>query len=275
MRQRRVLIILLLALMAAAVAGFSTLRFLSTRPVAAAAARPDRRAQVVVATRPLAVGALLQEEDLGVIEWPAEAVPEGYITVTSDAVGRGLISAVRANEPILSTELAEKGSGAGLPIIIPEGERALSIRVDEVIAVAGFVVPGTRVDVLLTLEQGGEPRTQVILQNMTVLAAGQVVQRDEEGNPMSVGVVTLKVTPEEAEKLTLAAQQGRIQLALRNMIDIDETATDGIRRSGLMTGPSRRTATGRVVPRQPATPVVELYRGGARSIQRFSGNDGQ
>ena len=269
MKQRRVLIILLLALVAAAVAGFSTLRFLSTRPVAAAAARTERTAQVVVATRPLPVGALLSEEDLQVINWPAESVPEGYVTVPSDAVGRGLIAAVRANEPILASELAERGSGAGLPIIIPEGKRALSIRVDEVIAVAGFVIPGTRVDVLLTLERGGEPRTQVILQNMTVLAAGQVVQRDEEGNPMSVSVVTLLVTPSEAEKLTLAAQQGRIQLALRNMIDVEQAATDGARANALLTGPTERTSTGRVVPRRPTAPVVELYRGGARSIQRF------
>lgn len=270
MKQRRVLIILLLALVAAAVAGFSTLRFLSTRPVAAAATRPIRTAQVVVANRPLPVGTLLREEDLQVIQWPADVVPENYLTVPADAVGRGLISAVRANEPILSSELAEKGSGAGLPIIIPEGRRALSIAVDEVIAVAGFVIPGTRVDVLLTMEQNSsEPRTQVILQNMTVLAAGQVVQRDDEGNPMNVSVVTLLVTPNEAEKLTLAAQQGRIQLALRNMIDTDEAATDGARVSSLMTGPTQRTPTGRVVPRPPAAPPVELYRGGSRSIQRF------
>lgn len=269
MKQRRVLIILLLALGAAAIAGFSTLRFLSTRPATAAAVRPERTAQVVVATRPLPVGALLQQEDVQVIRWPAESVPEGYITVPTDAVGRGLISAVRANEPILASELAEPGSGGGLPIIIPEGRRALSIRVDEVIAVAGFVIPGTRVDVLLTLDQRDEPRTQVILQNMTVLAAGQVVQRDDAGNPMNVGVVTLLVTPAEAEKLTLAAQQGRIQLALRNMIDVEEAATDGARATALLTGPTERTTTGRVVPRRPTTPVVELYRGGARSIQRF------
>lgn len=269
MKQRRVLIILLLAMGAAAIAGFSTLRFLSTRPATAAAARPDRTTQVVVATRPLPVGTLLQQEDIQVIRWPAESVPEDYITITADAVGRGLISAVRANEPILASELAERGSGAGLPIIIPEGKRALSIRVDEVIAVAGFVIPGTRVDVLLTLERNGEPRTQVILQNMTVLAAGQVVQRDEEGNPMSVSVVTLLVTPSEAEKLTLAAQEGRLQLALRNMIDVDEAATDGARASALLTGPTERTNTGRVVPRRPEAPAVELYRGGARSIQRF------
>lgn len=269
MKQRRVLIILLLALAAAAVAGFSTLRFLSTRPVAAAATRPDRMAQVVVATRPLPVGALLGEEDLRVIDWPAESVPQGYLNVPTDAVGRGLIAAVRTNEPILTSELAEKGSGAGLPIIIPEGKRALSIRVDEIIAVAGFVIPGTRVDVLLTIEQNGDTRTQVILQNMTVLAAGQTVQRDEEGNPMSVSVVTLLVTPSEAEKLTLAAQKGRVQLALRNMIDVEESATEGARAGALLTGPTERTSTGRVVPRRPTTPVVELYRGGARSIQRF------
>lgn len=269
MKQRRVLIILLLALVAAAVAGFSTLRFLSTRPVAAAATRPDRKAEVVVATRPLPVGTLLAEEDLRIIEWPAESVPQGYVTVRTDAVGRGLMSAVRTNEPILASELAEKGSGAGLPIIIPEGKRALSIRVDEIIAVAGFVIPGTRVDVLLTIEQNGDARTQVILQNMTVLAAGQTVQRDDEGNPMNVGVVTLLVTPNEAEKLTLAAQKGRLQLALRNMIDVEEAATDGARANALLTGPTERTNTGRVVPRRPTTPVVELYRGGARSIQRF------
>ncbi len=268
MKQRRVIVILLLALAAAAVAGFSTLRYLSTRPATSVAVRPDRTAQVVVAARPLPVGALLTREDLNVIEWPASTVPDNYVAVPADAVGRGLMSPVHMNEPILASDLAEKGSGAGLPITIPEGKRALSIRVNEVVSVAGFVIPYTRVDVLLSLDQGGEPRTQIILQDMTVLAAGQVSARDEEGKPMSYSVVTLLVTPQEAEKLTLASQQGQLQLALRNMIDVAEVSTDGIRKSALMTGPTRRTQTGRVVPR-PAAPSVELYRGGARSLQRF------
>lgn len=277
MRQRRILLFLALAIAAASVAGFSTLRLLSTRPTAPA--RSDVAAtRAVVATRNLAVGSLVTEQDVQVVAWPASPLPEGFISDPADVIGRGLIADVRANEPFLATKIAEKGSGAGLPIVIPEGMRALSISVDEVIGVAGFVLPGTRVDVLLTMQPPGqqESMTQVILQNVRALTAGQVVQRDAEGKPLTVSVVTLMVTPEQAETLTLAATQGRIQLALRNMMDVDSVTTPGIRTAALFDlsrgrAPVRRgTATARRAPAQEDnSAVVEVYKGGNKTIQRF------
>ena len=136
-------------------------------------------------------------------------------------------------EPVLESKLADLAAGGGLPPLIPEGMRALSVRVDEVIGVAGFVTPQTRVDVILTMTPIGsdDPVSKVILQNVQALAAGQVIQRNEEGEPMLVTVVTVLVTLEEAEKLVLATNQGRIQMALRNTLDLEEIETPGERAS--------------------------------------------
>jgi pilus assembly protein CpaB len=153
------------------------------------------------------------------------------------------------------------------------------MRVNEVSGVSGFVTPNTRVDVLLTMENqntGGEQATRIIMQDMRVLAAGQSLQPDKEGKPRSVPVVTFLVTPEQAETLALAVQQGSIQLALRNQLDTMEVRTTGARRSALMrgpgSGPQRRTAS-RGVPVAPApepqSQVVEVYRGGVRTLMRF------
>jgi pilus assembly protein CpaB len=273
MRQRRIVLILVLAVIAAAVAGFSTLRFLSTRPVTAVTPPSTRTTSVVLAARDLPVGHFVVQEDLRTVDWPADLVPTGYYTQPSDVTGRGLIAGVRANEPFLASKLAEPGSRAGLPILIPEGKRAMSIPVDQVVGVAGFVIPQTRVDVLLTIQPPGQSETitQIILQNLEVLTAGQVTQRDDQGNPITVNVVTLLVTPEEAERLSLATSQGRIQLALRGMLDIEDAITQGVRVSGLLNSAARRPATGVVrppsPPQQPA--MVEMYKGGTRSIQRF------
>jgi pilus assembly protein CpaB len=274
MRQQRIVLILVLAVMAAGVAGFSTLRFLSTRPVTTVVAPTARKASVVLASRDLPVGHRVVAEDVRTVEWPAELVPEGYHTQTADVVGRGLITAVRTNEPLLASKLAEPGSGAGLPIVIPEGLRAMSIPVDQVVGVAGFATVGTRVDVLLTIQPPGQSEsvTQIILQNLTVLSTGQVYQRDERGEPITVNVVTLMVSPEQAERLSLATSQGRIQLALRNMLDIEDATTAGIRTSGLLNGAPRRAspaARPAGAAQQQAPASVEMYKGGTRSIQRF------
>jgi pilus assembly protein CpaB len=274
MRQRRILIVLALAVVTAGLAGFSTLRYLSTNAVAAVRPPDSRATKVVVAAADLPVGTFLTEEQVRVVDWPADAVPEGFVMQPVDAIGRGLIAAVKTNEPILVSKLAERGTGAGLPIVIPEGMRAMSIAVDQVVGVAGFVVPGTRVDILLTAQptNRSESMTRIILQNLQVLTAGQIFQRDEEGKPIPVNVVTLMVTPEQAEHLSLATSEGRIQLALRNMLDLEEPGTPGMQVSGLFAGSTPATPTRTV--RRPATrpqesAVVEVYRGGEKSVQRF------
>src|SRR5690606_16244523 len=151
-------------------------------------------------------------------------LPVGYYGSSAEVIGRGLITPVAANEPLMATKLADIESGGGLPIVIPEGMRALSVRVDEVIGVAGFVLPGTRVDVLLTITPptgtNQIPVTRIILQTIQTLASGQTIQRDADGTPQTVSVVTLLVSPDQAERLALASTEGRIQLALRNTLDM-------------------------------------------------------
>ncbi len=268
-------LVLFLALGSGAVAAYLALGYLRQQAVPLLAAEAPKT-QVAIAARDLPVGAVIGEKDVKLVDWPGDALPPGYSSNPQEIVGRGVITPVRLNEPLLSTKLADKGAGGGLPIIISDGMRAVSVRVDEVIAVAGFVVPGTRVDVLLTLGREGETQTRAILQNMQILAAGQSVQRDPEGKPQTVTVITLLTTPDQAETLTLASQQGRIQLALRNMLDTVQIQTVGARASGLLAGGAKPAAGARrprgvvtaPTPEARAT-VVEGYRGGAKTLTTF------
>ncbi|MFQ5678317.1 MAG: Flp pilus assembly protein CpaB [Gemmatimonadota bacterium] len=265
--QNRVGIILLLALVSGAVAvylGFTVLRD-PAAPRAARAAEGETT-PVAVAARDIEAGSPLAPEDVRLIAWPSASVPEGYSSSPSEVVGRGLLTSVKMNEPLLSGKLALKEAGGGLPIVIPEGMRAVSVKVDEVISIAGFVLTGTRVDVLVTLDDRGtanqEPVTQLVLQNIEVKAAGTTYQRDPQGQPQQVTVVTLLVDPEQAEKLTLAATRGRIQLALRNTLDLDTVSTPGARfRNLIRPGQVARAPVRRGPPRRSNRVSVEVYRG--------------
>lgn len=278
MNRRRTMFILLLAIGSALLAGFAAKRYTDQRPSTGVKQAEGGSMQVVVAARDLPVGHLITEADVQVIRWPAGALPAGYIPQPSAAVGRGLIQSIRMNTPLLETILAEPGSGAGLRIRIPEGMRAISVRVDDVVAVAGYVGVDTRVDVLLTIKplNGAQTYTQTILQNLTVLAVGQTDVRDEQGKPFTASVVTLMVTPYQSEKLVLAAAQGRIQLALRNMLDMDDAQTTGIGDARLLdlsqSSSTRVASTAAPVRRAVATDsatVIEVFKGGVRSLQRF------
>jgi pilus assembly protein CpaB len=187
---------------------------------------------------------------------------------------------VAQNEVFLPVKLASKEAGAGLPPLLPEGYRALSVRVNDVVGVAGYVLPGTRVDVLATVNPTQRPedvQSKVILTNVQVLTAGTKIERDEaDGKPISVSVVTLMVDPSQAERLTLASTEGKIQLALRNPMDKTTPATGGIRPASLMAGgyaPVRqavRSAGSAPAPaptrwQEPAAPTtVEIIRGDKR-----------
>jgi pilus assembly protein CpaB len=235
---------------------------------------------VVVAAADLELGAELRPDDLRVIEWPAASVPAGAFEQPKDVIGRGLIMPVIQNEPILPMKLASKEAGAGLPVVIPEGKRAVSVRVNEVIGVAGYVLPGTRVDVVAVAnptENRGDTTSKVVLTNVQVLAAGTKMEQDtDDGKPMAVSVVTLLVDPEESERLTLASTEGKIQLALRNPLDQSTPPTPGVKPAGLL-GSARAAAprTGRVskpaavvavMPPAPAPePTVEIIRGDKRA----------
>ena len=217
------------------------------------------------------------------IDWPANAVPKDSFATPAELIGRGLIYPVIQNEPFLPNKLASVGAGAGLPPAIPPGLRAVSVRVNEVIGVAGYVLPGTRVDVVVTVSPSGQSAdmtSKVILTNVQVLAAGTKIERDTDKNkPMPVTVVTLLVNPDEAERLTLASSEGKIQLALRNPLDTQTVSTHGVRPAALLgMTPVVRVATyrprtpGLLVPSSAAAPApaperstVEVIRGDKRA----------
>ncbi len=274
-RRTRPFLLLLLALVTGGVAAAVALRYLQQQATPLMATEPAK-AQVVVAARALPLGALVGERDVKTIEWTGGAVPAGYVSSPKDVIGRGLLGPLQENEPILVVKLAPEGTGGGLPVIIDDGMRAITIPVDQVVGVAGWVLPTTRVDVLLTLSHNDakEPAIKAIMQNVRTLAAGHSIQQDREGKPVEVSVVTFLVTPEQAETLALASQQGRIQLTLRNMLDTSHVQTGGTRVSALM-GPlagrrgSRRPAAVRASVPIPSPTTVEVYRGGQRTLMKF------
>lgn len=262
-------------------AGYVALVYVSQEPTALQAATPSRT--IVVAARDLPAGAIVRREDVETLDWPGSAIPEGFATQASDVVGRGVINEVKEHEPLLESKLAQKEAGGGLSITIPEGMRAVSVEVDEVVGVAGFVLPGTRVDVLVTVMPGSDRSqtvTRTILQNVRTLAADQRYQQEIQGEPQYVTVVTLLVTPDEAEALTLAATEGRIQLALRNTLDSDEVQTSGRRIASLVSGgggsaPRAASAVPSAATRRDPEPVVESYEGGNRTLLMFGNGGGR
>ena len=177
--------------------------------------------QVIVAADDLQVGARVEEHDIKMITIPAADLPPGAPRKRSEVVGHGVIIPISKGEFILPNKLAGENAGAGLPSLIPPGMRAVSVRVNEVVSVAGFVTPGTRVDVLLTGTPGAgsEQETTTVLQNVAVLAAGHTLERTSTGEAQNTPVITLLVSPDDAQRLTLASSEGHIQLALRNPLD--------------------------------------------------------
>lgn len=263
-------------------AGYVALVYVSEAPAPLEASVTSART-AVVAKRDLPAGSIIRREDVKTVSWPGSAVPEGFASEAGEVVGRGLITEVRENEPLLEWKLAQREAGGGLPITIPEGMRAVSVGVDEVVGVAGFVLPGTRVDVLVTVAPSADRTqsiTRTILTNIRALAADQRYQQEIEGEPSYVTVVTLLVTPEQAETLTLAATEGQIQLALRNTLDPGEPTTPGRRIASLVAGTEARPRPPRPAPRAAAPPprtpdqVIESYEGGQRTLLRFEREGG-
>lgn len=231
---------------------------------------------IVVANQDLPVGTLLTVDHLKTVPWPASSPVPGGFADPAEIADRGLISGVVMNEPLTESKLAPKEAGGGLPPSIPLGMRALSVRVNEVIGVAGFVVPGTRVDVLATVQQGqGNSISKVVVSNVQVLTAGTRydLERARTGEPMPSTVVTLMVTPEEAERISLASNEGALVLTLRNPLDTKPTETEGVRTASLMGTPPKppvivQRPQARVAveptPEPPRTYTVEAIRGGQR-----------
>jgi pilus assembly protein CpaB len=278
MNRNRLLLIGILALAVGALVSYmvyTTLR----RTVATV---KQANTQVVVAAVDLQVGAKLEDKDLNVIRLPGTDLPQGYYQNKADILGRGVVVPIAKGEFVLPNKLAAENAGAGLPSLIPPGMRAVSVRVNEVVAVAGFVTPGTRVDVVLTGNTPGvqDALTTTVLENVEVLAAGQKLQRSAQGEPQSVPVITLLVSPEDAQKLIMASNEGRIQLSLRNPLDTSEENLAVLRDSSLYklggAPVDPRPARSRVrrvaaAPKAaaPSMYVVEMIKGDKRDEAKF------
>jgi pilus assembly protein CpaB len=283
--RNRIFAVLALAVLAGGGLAYGTYNVINAQPVKTVNAPTQA---VVVAAADLPLGSELKKEDLSVVNFPVGAAPEGSFAKPQDLIGRGLIVSMVKNEPFLNAKLASKEAGAGLPPVIPEGMRAVSVRVNEVIGVAGYVLPGTRVDVVATASPNGSPQdatSKVILSNVQVLTAGTRMEQDQEkGQPMQVTVVTLLVYPEQSERLALASTEGKIQLALRNPLDQGAPETPGMKQAVLLgsvkAAPVKQVAsnnTGRkAAPGKPVTqeapaaaplPTVEIIRGDKRSAE--------
>jgi pilus assembly protein CpaB len=291
---RRMLTIAVVALIAATAASFVVYRTVVMRLTANASSTTSR---VVVAARDLEVGTLIHDSDLKLADWAGE-IPKGAISRKEALNGRGVVSTIYAGEPVMESRLAAEGAGGGLAATIPPGMRACAVKVNDVVGVGGFVVPGMRVDVLVTGNLPGAqsnqgPKAKTVLQNVEVLSAGQNIQKDAEGRPVQVPVVNLLVTPDQAEILSLASNETRIQLVARNPLDTNTAKTSGSSMSNLLGGaeaappPPAKPAVVRhveAVQVKPApdatrmdTPavVVEVYNGSARSVKKFDEHEGE
>jgi pilus assembly protein CpaB len=272
MARMRIFIVLVLAIAAGGVFAFATYNYVQRLP-AQTVKIPTK--SVVVAATDLEVGAEITKDSVRLIDWPTSAAPANVFSDPAEVVGRGLVMPMIQNEPFLDMKLAAKGAGSGLPPAIPPGLRAVSVKVNEVIGVAGYVLPGTHVDVVATVsptQQSTDMTSKVILTNVQVLAAGTKIEQGT-GNekPIAVSVVTLLVDPEQAERLTLASTEGKIQLALRNPLDKATPVTRGVKPASLLGGPATtpraiaRPATARAVAPAADGFSVEIIRGDKRA----------
>jgi pilus assembly protein CpaB len=233
MNRTRLLMIGIVALALGAFVSLFVYKNLQGRP-----ATVEAGADVIVAADDIQVGSRVEEHDVRIARFPASGLPPGAYTKRSQVMGRGVIIPISKGEFVLPSKLAPENAGAGLPALIPPGMRAVSVRVNEVVSVAGFVGPGTRVDVLLTGTPNGssESQTTTVLQNVAVIASGQRLERNAAGEAQSTPVITLLASPEDAERLTLASSEGKIQLVLRNPLDTHQDPVEAANAKGLYMG---------------------------------------
>jgi pilus assembly protein CpaB len=280
-KQYRTLIVLTVAVITAGLAAFGVMRVIQNMPVREVEVA---NTQVVVAAAGITMGERLGPQHLRVVAWPSRNPVEGSFSDPQEVLNRGVIAPIAENEPITERKLASLEAGAGLPPVIPEGMRAISVRVNDVVGVAGFVVPGTRVDLLVTVRDSnaaGEPMTRTVVSRVEVLTACTKYDQEQskDGVPIPTTVVTLAVTPEDAERIALASNEGQIALVLRNPLDIQDTETEGIRLKNLMSGPAPAPVIDpnlnrRIAPPRPAVPapkpyMIETIKGGERETKEL------
>lgn len=274
MNRGRLLLIGLVALALGAFAGLSVYRNLKSQ-----SGTSEPGVEVVVAANDLPVGAKVTDNDVKVVHIPAASLPPNYIRHTASVVGRGVLMPISKGEFILPNKVAGENAGYGLPALIPPGMRAVSVRVNEVVSVAGFVQPGTHVDVLWTGTPPGttEEQTATVLENVAVIATGNRLERNSAGEPSVTPVITLLVSPDDAQKLALASAQGHIQLALRNLLDTRQTDLAAAHASSIyknisMPAPPPRPRVKRVAVQAPPPPApyeVEIIRGDKKDEVKF------
>ena len=238
-RTTRTLVVLGIALAAAAAAAYAVYRAIQRIPVREVEVAS---VEVVVASRAVPPGTMLTSSDVRLVKWPAQHQVQGAFSETSKVENRGTVVPLEENEVITAGKLAAEGAGAGLPPRIPVGMRAISVKVNEVIGVAGFVVPGTRVDLLVTVSEQDNQGTisRLVVSNLQVLAAGTRYDEDEARagkKAIPTTVVTLLATPEDSERIALAQTEGKVMLVLRNPLDMAPVETPGIRMAALV-GPA-------------------------------------
>ena len=272
MKAKRLLTALLFAVLVSGVFTF----WLSRRVARAAHVEAPQKQRYVAAGKPLDAGELLKPGSLQLVNWPAATPLLGGFSKIEDLAGRIVLYPLPKGEPILERQLAAAGSGAGLTAKIPSGMRAISVRSDEVVGVAGFLLPGTHVDVLMTYHSvtAPEPQTLTVLEDVVVLAAGQQIQPQADGKPISVNVVTLLLKPEDAEKLVLATSLGGIYFVLRNGADQQLSASPpvGLTQLAGVPAPSLPLATGAPTSKLRSSPrpyEVETILGDKRVVNDF------
>jgi pilus assembly protein CpaB len=276
MNRSRLLLIGIVALALGAFVSFAVYRNLQSRTGSNNAPGVD----VVIATGDIQVGAKIEDKDVKVVRFPSGDLPPSCFHQKSSVIGRGVVLPIAKGEFVLPLKLAGENAGFGLPSLIPPGMRAVSVRVNEVVSVAGFVLPGTRVDVLLTGNPSGasEQQTTTVLENVAVIATGQRLERNSAGDPQMTPVITLLVSPDDAQKLTLATTQGRIQLALRNPLDTKQQDLATVKSNSLYKNISapppvvRQKTKRKTVEAPPPTPPfysVEVIRGNKTDVTKF------
>ncbi len=269
MARKGPLLLILLALVLAGVAAWGAQHWVRVQAARAARQRVVMR-PVVLAARDLPAGQSIKSGDLRVVRWPATGLPRGHFSSPAALEGRVPRTRLFKGEVVLAAKLAAKGLSGGLSSVLPPGFRAMTVKVDDVIGVGGFVQPGDRVDVLVTLERGpfrDDPVTRTVLQKVKVLTVGEKVARNKRPGSKprrhQAQVVTLQLTPAQGETLALAASTGKLLLALRNQADGRRAASAGVRLTSLvpLAGPQPAARA------REQAPLVEVIRGTRRSRQ--------
>ena len=236
MRNKRFFIVLAGALVFGLLAAVSVTRYLSS-----AQAYTKNLNRVTVAKVAIPLGTRIIPEQLMVVQFPKESIRDGAFDSPEKLTGRVAVVNIAPREPVTEARLAPEGTAGGLSAVIPEGYRAMTVKVNDVVGISGFIMPGTVVDVVvvITPDNGNrqDPISKIVLQSIKVLANGQNIDKPEsEREANSVKAVTLLVTPEQAEKLALAASEGKLQLVMRNSIDQGDEQTKGMNKKGLLGG---------------------------------------